>query len=53
MPLGMRRDGSDYTRIEWASHTESAPTFWGLIQSLITLSATAAPGAQIPWGLRI
>jgi len=28
MPLGVRRDGSYYTRIEWASHTESDPTFW-------------------------
>ncbi|MGI6691334.1 MAG: discoidin domain-containing protein [Christensenellales bacterium] len=27
-PLGLRRDGSYYTRIEWASHTESDPTFW-------------------------
>ena len=27
-PLGIRRDGSYYTRIEWASHTESDPTFW-------------------------
>ena len=27
-PLGVRRDGSYYTRIEWASHTESDPTFW-------------------------
>lgn len=26
--LGVRRDGSYYTRIEWASHTESDPTFW-------------------------
>ena len=26
--LGIRRDGSYYTRIEWASHTESDPTFW-------------------------
>ena len=28
LPLGVRRDGSYYTRIEWASHTESDPTFW-------------------------
>ena len=27
-PLGVRRDGSYYTRIEWASVTESDPTFW-------------------------
>ena len=27
-PLGVRTDGSYYTRIEWASHTESDPTFW-------------------------
>ena len=27
-PLGVRRDGSYYTRIEWATHTESDPTFW-------------------------
>lgn len=27
-PLGVRRDGSYYTRIEWASHTESDPCFW-------------------------
>ena len=27
-PIGVRRDGSYYTRIEWASHTESDPTFW-------------------------
>ena len=27
-PLGVRRDGSYYTRIEWASHTEPDPTFW-------------------------
>ena len=27
-PLGVRRDGSYYTRIEWCSHTESDPTFW-------------------------
>jgi hypothetical protein len=28
LPVGMRRDGSYYTRIEWASHTESDPCFW-------------------------
>lgn len=28
VPLGLRRDGSYYTRVEWASHTESDPTFW-------------------------
>ena len=28
LPLGVRRDGSYYTRIEWASHTESDPCFW-------------------------
>lgn len=27
-PVGLRRDGSYYTRIEWASHTETDPTFW-------------------------
>ena len=27
-PLGVRRDGSYYTRIEWANMTESDPTFW-------------------------
>lgn len=27
-PLGIRKDGSYYTRIEWASHTESDPCFW-------------------------
>lgn len=29
-PLGLRRDGSYYTRIEWASHTEKNPLFWVL-----------------------
>lgn len=28
LPVGVRRDGSYYTRIEWASHTESNPLFW-------------------------
>ncbi len=28
LPIGVRRDGSYYTRIEWASVTESDPTFW-------------------------
>lgn len=28
LPVGVRRDGSYYTRIEWASHTESDPCFW-------------------------
>lgn len=28
LPVGVRRDGSYYTRIEWASTTESDPTFW-------------------------
>ncbi|MEA5003099.1 MAG: hypothetical protein VB081_06335 [Christensenella sp.] len=28
LPVGLRRDGSYYTRIVWASHTESDPTFW-------------------------
>jgi hypothetical protein len=28
LPAGMRTDGSYYTRIEWASHTETDPTFW-------------------------
>ena len=27
-PLGIRRDGSYYTRIEWCSHTETTPLFW-------------------------
>ncbi len=29
-PLGVRRDGSYYTRIEWASCTEKNPQFWVL-----------------------
>ncbi len=29
-PLGVRRDGSYYTRIEWCSHTESDPLLWVL-----------------------
>lgn len=28
LPVGLRRDGSLYTRIEWASHTESDPKLW-------------------------
>lgn len=28
LPVGVRRDGSYYTRIEWASITESDPCFW-------------------------
>ena len=28
MSVGVRKDGSYYTRIEWASHTETDPTFW-------------------------
>ena len=28
LPVGVRRDGSYYTRIVWASHTEKDPTFW-------------------------
>ncbi|MDP4121321.1 MAG: hypothetical protein Q8876_09770 [Bacillota bacterium] len=28
LPVGVRRDGSYYTRIEWSSTTESDPTFW-------------------------
>lgn len=28
LPVGVRRDGSFYTRIEWVSHTESNPLFW-------------------------
>lgn len=27
-PLGVRRDGSYYTRIEWASHTVTDPLIW-------------------------
>jgi hypothetical protein len=26
--IGMRKDGSYYTRIEWASHTEKTPLYW-------------------------
>ena len=29
-PLGVRTDSSYYTRIEWASHTESDPMLWVL-----------------------
>lgn len=29
-PLGVRRDGSYYTRIDWASTTESDPRLWVL-----------------------
>lgn len=28
LPIGVRRDGSYYTQIEWASHTESDPMLW-------------------------
>lgn len=28
LPVGVRRDGSFYTRIEWASVTEKNPCFW-------------------------
>ena len=28
LPVGVRRDGSYYTRIEWVSHTESNSLFW-------------------------
>ena len=28
LPIGVRRDGSYYTRIEWCSHTENDPMFW-------------------------
>ena len=27
-PLGVRRDGSYYTRIEWCSHTVTDPLIW-------------------------
>ncbi len=27
-PLGVRRDGSYYTRIEWTDHTETDPLLW-------------------------
>jgi len=27
-PIGVRRDGSYYTRIEWASHTVTDPLIW-------------------------
>jgi len=28
LPIGVRRDGSLYTQIEWASHTEKDPMLW-------------------------
>lgn len=28
LPIGVSRDGSYYTRIEWASHTEKDPMLW-------------------------
>ncbi len=28
LPVGVRRDGSFYTRIEWTSHTETNPLLW-------------------------
>ena len=28
LPVGIRRDGSYYTRILWADVTENDPTFW-------------------------
>lgn len=28
LPVGVRRDGSYYTRVEWASVTEKNPCFW-------------------------
>ena len=28
LPVGVMRDGSYYTQIEWASHTETDPCFW-------------------------
>ncbi|MDO4586756.1 MAG: hypothetical protein Q4C95_05590 [Planctomycetia bacterium] len=28
LPVGVRRDGSYYTRIEWTNKTEADPTFW-------------------------
>lgn len=28
LPVGVRRDGSYYTRIEWCSHTVSDPLIW-------------------------
>jgi len=28
IPIGVRRDGSYYTRIEWASHTTQNPLYW-------------------------
>jgi len=28
LPIGVRRDGSYYTRVEWASHSEAEPLFW-------------------------
>ena len=28
LPIGVQRDGSYYTRIEWASHTEKDPMLW-------------------------
>ena len=28
LPVGVRRDGSYYTNIDWSSHTEKNPMFW-------------------------
>lgn len=28
LPLGVKRDGSYYMNIQWASHTEANPCFW-------------------------
>ena len=28
LPVGVRRDGSYYTKVVWASHSEKDPTFW-------------------------
>ena len=47
-PIGVRRDGSYYTRVLWADVTENDPTFW--VNNLINddLERTAARGAQTP-----
>ncbi len=28
LPIGVKRDGSYYMNVQWASHTESNPCFW-------------------------
>lgn len=48
LPVGIRRDGSYYTRILWADVTENDPTFW--VNNLINddLARKEAPGEPIP-----